>query len=74
MRSLYYKSPPSAVIPPKGIRTAVIDPKTGYLATSACPQTFREAYLKGTAPEKTCPEHPVNPAANKTSKKMRDPQ
>ncbi len=32
----------------------------GYLATSACPQTLREAYLTGTAPKETCPNHPVS--------------
>jgi hypothetical protein len=37
-----------------------IDPESGYLATSLCPQTLREAYLTGTAPKETCPNHPVN--------------
>lgn len=59
MRSIYSPSPPPAVVPPKGIQMAVIDPQTGYLATSACPQKFKEAYLRGTAPAKTCPDHPV---------------
>ncbi|MCX5848107.1 MAG: penicillin-binding transpeptidase domain-containing protein, partial [Deltaproteobacteria bacterium] len=58
MRSLYSQSGPMAVVPPKGIETAVIDPKSGYLATDSCPQKLREAYLKGTAPKKTCPDHP----------------
>ena len=62
MRSFYSQSGPSAVIPPKGIQTAVIDLKTGCLATAACPQKFTEAYLTGTAPKKTCPDHPVKPA------------
>jgi len=59
MRGLYSQSGPLAVIPPKGIETAVIDPKSGYLATDLCPQTLHEAYLTGTAPKKTCPDHPV---------------
>ena len=59
MRALYSQSGPLAVIPPKGIETAVIDPKSGYLATDLCPQTLHEAYLTGTAPKKTCPDHPV---------------
>lgn len=59
MRSLYSQSGPLTVIPPKGIQTAVIDPKTGYLATAACPRKFTEAYLAGTEPKKTCPVHPV---------------
>lgn len=59
MRSLYPQSGPLAVIPPQGIKTAVIDPKTGYLASAACPRKFTEAYLAGTEPKKTCPDHPV---------------
>jgi hypothetical protein len=50
----------------------VIDPKSGYLATDLCPQTLHEAYLTGTAPKKTCPDHPVNPVTNNPRKKMRD--
>lgn len=59
MKSFYSQSGPLAVTPPQGIKTAVIDPKTGYLATAACPRKFTEAYLTGTEPKKTCPEHPV---------------
>ena len=60
MRTFYNKSEPSAMIVPEGIETAVIDPESGYLATTECPQRIEEAYLTGTAPEKTCPLHPVN--------------
>ena len=42
MRALYSQSGPLAVIAPKGIETAVIDPKSGYLATASCPQTLRK--------------------------------
>ena len=72
MRSLYSQSGPLTVTPPKGIETAVIDPKSGYLATALCPQTLRETYLKGTAPKQTCPDHPVKPVKNAIRKKMRD--
>lgn len=72
MRAVYSQSGPLAVIPPKGIETALIDPKTGYLATKSCPKTLTEAYLTGTAPKKTCPDHPVNPVADKIRKKMQD--
>lgn len=72
MRALYSRSGPLAVIPPKGIETAVIDPQSGYLATKLCPQMLTEAYLAGTAPNKTCPDHPVNPVAEKIRKKMQD--
>jgi len=72
MRALYSQSGPLAVMPPKGIETAVIDPKSGYLATASCPQKLTEAYLKGTAPKQTCPDHPVKPAVNSIRNKMRD--
>jgi penicillin-binding protein 1B len=72
MRSLYSRSGPLAVIPPRGIETAVIDPKSGYLATALCPKTLREAYLKGTAPKETCPDHPVKHVENAIRKKLRD--
>jgi len=64
LRSIYSQSGPLAINPPKGIETAVIDHKTGYLATASCPQKIREAYVKGTAPKKKCPDHP-----EKSSKK-----
>lgn len=72
MRAVYSQSGPLAVIPPKGIATAVIDPQSGFLATKLCPQTFTEAYLAGTAPNKTCPDHPVNPVADKIRKKVQE--
>lgn len=61
LRALYPHAGPSPVAVPEGIETAVIDPDTGYLATTACPKTFSEAYLLGTAPTETCPAHPVSP-------------
>ncbi|MBN1548011.1 MAG: PBP1A family penicillin-binding protein [Syntrophaceae bacterium] len=64
IRSLYPHAAPSSTLPPDGLETAVIDPESGYLATTLCPQTFSEAYLAGTAPTETCPLHPVNPVAD----------
>jgi len=61
MRSFYSQSGPRPVAAPEGIETALIDPDSGYLATPLCPRTFQEAYLQGTAPGKTCPEHPAHP-------------
>jgi penicillin-binding protein 1B len=72
MRAYYSQSGPSAVIPPKGIETAVIDPQSGYLATKLCPQTFIEAYFAGTLPNKTCPDHTVNPVADKIRNKVQE--
>ncbi len=71
MRSLYSQSEPAAVIAPEGIQTAVIDPESGYLATDLCPQTFREAYLTGTAPKENCPLHPGNAVTDTLRKGMR---
>ncbi|HQI24714.1 MAG TPA: penicillin-binding transpeptidase domain-containing protein, partial [Smithella sp.] len=61
IRSFYGRSAPANIVPPAGIETAIIDPQSGYLATTSCPQKFKEAYLKGTAPKKACPDHPVKP-------------
>ena len=72
LRALYSQSGPPAVIVPEGIETAMIDPASGYLATTLCPHTFKEAYLTGTAPKETCPDHPVNPVMNAIRNKMRD--
>ncbi|MBI4633846.1 MAG: PBP1A family penicillin-binding protein [Deltaproteobacteria bacterium] len=61
LRALYPQSGPPALTRPEGVETAVIDPESGYLATTSCPQTLQEAYLTGTAPKETCPYHPVHP-------------
>ncbi len=60
LKALYPQSAPSAVIPPKGIEFALIDPDSGYLATAACPEKIQEAYIEGTAPKETCPTHSGN--------------
>lgn len=70
MRAVYSQSGPLVVAPPKGVETAVIDLQSGYLATKLCSKTFTEAYLAGTVPNKTCPDHPVNPVADKIRKKV----
>jgi penicillin-binding protein 1B len=71
MRALYPQSGPPAQDAPEGVETAVIDPESGYLATTACPQTLREAYLTGTAPKEPCPNHPVNVVVDTIRKGMR---
>jgi penicillin-binding protein 1B len=70
LRALYPQSGPMAQTPPEGVETAVIDPESGYLATTLCPQKLREAYLTGTAPKETCPLHPVNPVVDTLRKGM----
>ena len=72
LRTLYAHSGPPAFIPPKGIETALIDPESGFLTTEACPQTFRESYLTGTAPRETCPNHSVNPVMDAVREKVLD--
>lgn len=43
---------------PPGVTLATIDPTTGFLATSACPERLDEAFVAGTEPAQTCPIHP----------------
>jgi penicillin-binding protein 1B len=71
LRALYPQSGPLPQIPPEGVETAMIDPESGYLATTSCPQTLREAYVTGMAPRETCPHHPVNPFVDTFRKGMR---
>jgi penicillin-binding protein 1B len=71
LRALYPQAGPRAVVAPEGIVTAEIDPESGYLATTACPQKLREAYLAGTAPTEPCPLHPASAVVDTIRKKMR---
>jgi penicillin-binding protein 1B len=72
MRALYPGIGPVTLQPPEGIETAEIDPESGFLATTACPQTLREAYLSGTAPKDPCPLHPMNPVVDTFRRGVRD--
>jgi len=47
---MYFTAPP-------GIETARIDAESLLLANPACPQTFEEAFIAGTAPTSYCPLH-----------------
>jgi penicillin-binding protein 1B len=71
MKALYPASGPRALAVPQGVVTAVIDPASGYLATSDCPEQFTEAFIEGTAPKETCPLHPVHPLVDTFQKGMR---
>lgn len=42
---------------PEGVVSAQIDPESGVLATSACPQVVTDYYLLGTQPVQFCPLH-----------------
>ncbi|MBF8259419.1 MAG: PBP1A family penicillin-binding protein, partial [Actinobacteria bacterium] len=71
MMAAYPAAGPRAMEVPQGIVTAVIDPASGYLATSDCPEQFTEAFLEGTAPKETCPLHPVHPLVDTVRKGLR---
>jgi len=71
MKALYPAAGPRALAVPQGVVTAVIDPASGYLATSACPEQFTEAFIEGTAPTETCPLHPVHPLVDTFRKGLR---
>lgn len=71
MKSLYPASGPRALAVPQGVVTAVIDPASGFLATSACPEQFTEAFIEGTAPKETCPLHPAHPLVDTFQKGIR---
>ncbi len=71
MRAAYPAAGPRAPAPPQGIVTAVIDPVSGYLATSACPEEFTEAFLYGTDPKESCPLHPARPLVDTFRKGLR---
>jgi len=71
LRALYPRTGPMGQSPPEGVETAVIDPESGFLATTSCPQTLREAYLTGTTPKETCPQHPVHPVVDTLRKGAR---
>lgn len=42
---------------PQGLENAVIDPSTGFLARSGCPEHRKELFLSGTSPAGYCPIH-----------------
>ena len=43
--------------PPTGVVARVIDPKTGQLATSQCPEQVEEVFIEGTEPTVYCEVH-----------------
>jgi membrane carboxypeptidase/penicillin-binding protein len=49
--------PESSFLPPSGVTMVKIDPRSGGVATDACPQTIEEAFLDGQAPTAPCPLH-----------------
>jgi penicillin-binding protein 1B len=57
--ALYPPADPGGVnfAPPDGIRFVRVDSETKYVATSACPDTYEEAFLEGIVPVERCPLH-----------------
>ena len=49
--------PPEAFPIPAGMVSRTIDPQTGQLATSACPQSAEEWFIEGTEPMEFCERH-----------------
>jgi 1A family penicillin-binding protein len=43
---------------PQGLASVLIDPLSGFLARSGCPQRQEELFLEGTQPALECPLHP----------------
>ena len=54
-RMLPEQAPP--FLPPAGVVARVIDPKTGQLATSQCPEQAEEVFIEGTEPTVYCEVH-----------------
>ena len=47
----------SAFVAPPGVVVRAIDPKTGQLATSQCPEQISEVFIEGTEPVVYCEVH-----------------
>jgi penicillin-binding protein 1B len=71
MKSVYAAGGRYAFAVPHGITIANIDPESGFLATSACPETFPEAFPDELVPKETCPLHPSHPLVDTVRKGWR---
>jgi penicillin-binding protein 1B len=71
MKSVYPAGGRASFRVPPGITMAEIDPESGYLATSACPQPFPEAFPDDLVPRETCPLHPSHPLVDTMRKGWR---
>jgi penicillin-binding protein 1B len=49
--------PATAFVPPPGVVLVRVDPASGQLATSECPETIDEAFYEGQEPTTPCPLH-----------------
>lgn len=71
VRALYPAGGPPPFPVPAGVTIAEIDPESGFLATTACPETFVEAFPERLAPTQTCPLHPAHPLVDTVRKGVR---
>jgi len=71
MKSVYPAGGRSSFRVPPGITMAEIDPESGFLATSACPEPFPEAFPDDLVPKETCPLHPSHPLVDTMRKGWR---
>ena len=51
--------PPKIFPIPSGVVSAYIEPSTGTIATSQCPDSRLEVFVKGTEPTELCSDHGV---------------
>ncbi len=58
MKDAYAGKESTPFLVPPGIQSVWIDPASGGLATSRCPERFEESFLEGEAPTAPCPLHP----------------
>ncbi len=68
MKSVYPAGGRYTFAIPPGITIAEIDPESGYLSTSACPESFPEAFPDDLVPVQTCPLHPSHPIVDTVRK------
>ncbi len=61
MRSALAGHPPQEFSQPATVVSVTIDPTTGFLATTGCPEKRDEFYIDGTQPTAYCPKHPGEP-------------
>jgi penicillin-binding protein 1B len=59
MQRVTATEPERAFVPPRGIVVRQIDPSSGLLSASQCPDGITEAFLAGTEPKTTCAD-PAN--------------
>ncbi|HEY6097683.1 MAG TPA: penicillin-binding transpeptidase domain-containing protein, partial [Candidatus Deferrimicrobium sp.] len=71
MKAVYPAGSRRAFAVPPGIAIAEIDPESGLLATSACPQKYLEAFPEELVPKETCPLHPAHPLVDTVRKGFR---